>query len=455
MTNNTFGPSSQITKSTSPSETALTSHYVFFDKQAFADFKNYCQQNKNKLKANTFIIESLTTYDIKKFDEADMPDDLVMKIFIAINHTAGYNEKGHIGLKIAEELGDEFALKWFKLRATSAHIESCKDTEITTSISNFANIDGNIFGANRNGFKDSLQAREDVVLAQLQSALSKISALEKDNEIKQSIQNFINQIEGKKYPETPNVDQIQQATQAITYANLINAMHSVPKDSVILYSKPILFLPDKSDGKKCRLEDADFIKMAQDVVNATGRSIITDKNLYQANKKAIPLYKNSMIKNAGDINLIAKTLKEKSPDTKLIIGINGAVHKMAKGEIKDWNPSVGKNFDLTEGGKLALEESMRKLFNQLRNIRVGQDVKITAKLFDGQERQIGFAKYGDRLGETSSRETSSSASAPAASTPAAIPSTSDNANLRYRAVNRRSISTSVHYLLFVSMVMFF
>ena len=117
-------------------------------------------------------------------------------------------------------------------------------------------------------------------------------------------------------------------------------------------------------------------------------------------------------------------MKEKSPDTKLIIGINGAVHKMAKGEIKDWNPSVGKNFDLTEGGKLALEESMRKLFNQLRNIRVGQDVKITAKLFDGQERQIGFAKYGDRLGETSSRETSSSASTPVAIPPQATMQTS-------------------------------
>ena len=451
MTNNIFGPSSQITNSTSPSKNALTSHYVFFDQQVFNDFKNCCQQNKNKLKENTFIINSLTTCDIEKSDEADMPDDLVMKIFIAINHTAGYNEKGHIGLKIAKELGDEFALKWFKLKATSAHIESCKDTEITTSISNFANIDGNIFGANRNGFKDSLQAREDVVLAQLKSAFSKISALEKDNEIKQSIQNFINQIEGKKYPETTNVDQIQQATQAITYANLINAMHSVPKDSVILYSKPILFLPDK----RYRLEDAAFIKMVQDVVNTTERSIITDKNLYQANKEAIQLYENSMIKNAGDINLIAQTLKEKSPDTKLIIGINGAVHNMAKVEIKYWSPSVGKNFDLTKGGKLPLEESMRKLFNQLRNTRVGQDVKITAKLFDEQEREIGFAKYGDRTGETSSRETSSSASAPAASTPAAIPSTSDNANLRYRAVNRRSISTSVHYLLFVSMVMFF
>ena len=162
--NNTFGPSHKIKESKSASETALTSHYVFFDQQVFNDFKKRCQQNKNELKANEFIIKSLTAEDIKKFDEADIPDDLVMKIFIAINHTAGYTEN-HIGLKIAENFDKDFALQWFKLRATSAHIESCKDAETTISISNFANIDGNIFGANRKSFENSLAEREAVVLA--------------------------------------------------------------------------------------------------------------------------------------------------------------------------------------------------------------------------------------------------------------------------------------------------
>lgn len=102
--NNTFGPSSQIKKSTSQSETALTSHYVFFDKKVFDDFKNYCQQHRDDLSKNEFIKEYLTQEDINKLSQGSsnsLDDDVVMKLFIAINHTAGYAEKkdGDIGLK--------------------------------------------------------------------------------------------------------------------------------------------------------------------------------------------------------------------------------------------------------------------------------------------------------------------------------------------------------------------
>ena len=401
---NIFGPSPQIKELKSQSETALTSHYVFFDKEVFNNFKNYCQKYRNKLKTNEYILKYLTKKDIAKLSQ-DGNDDVVMKLFIAINHTAGYAEErdGHIGLKLVGNFGEEFALKWFQLRATSAHIESCKkDAETTISISNFANIDGNIFGTNRKNFEDSLSEREVVVLAQLESALSKIADLPDNSKIKESIQKLTNQIKTKNYPIKPNVDQIKQATQAITYANLINAMYSVPKNSVILYSRPNLFLPRKIgyNQKQVACEPEDFKKMVQDVVNDTGRSIISDGVFYQENGKTIKLYENSMINNVGDIKSIAEKLKEESPDSELVIGCNGAVHQMTPGVMEDWNPTVGKNFIKTENKpRLALEELMRKIFNQLRFVFLNTDVKITAELFGEKKVLIGYAKYCNRQEE--------------------------------------------------------
>ena len=149
----------------------------------------------------------------------------------------------------------------------------------------------------------------------MKSAISKISALKEDNEIKKSIQNLIDQIEStiedKKYPQKPDDKQIQQATQATTYANLINAMHSVPEDSVMLYSKPNLFLPKKNDGNKCQLEG--FDEMVKDVVNATGRPIIIDRILYQKDKETEQLTTEKInLTNQDNIQSIAKTLEEKS-----------------------------------------------------------------------------------------------------------------------------------------------
>ncbi len=394
-----FGPSCQIIKPlASQSETALTSHYVFFDKQAFADFKEYCQKYRDDLSKNKFIKEYLTQEDIDKLSKGSsnpLDDDVVMKLFIAINHTAGYGEEGHIGLKLVENFGEEFALKWFKLRATSAHIESCKKDDGTTiSISNFANIDGNIFGTNRGGFENSLPERQAVVLAQLQSALSKIATLPDDSEIKESIEALKEQVGGGNYLDKPGDWQIKQATKAITYANLINAMHSLPEDSVMLYFKPNLFLPDLPDlpdkkkggrYKKCKPED--FEKMVQDVVDATERSIISDRYFYRKGIEATQLYTFSMINNVGDIKLIAKELKEKSPNSKLVVGVNGAVHQIQPGGMEDWNPTVGGHFVRENNWKrLGFEESMRKLFNELRLGFLNTDVKITAELLGGRKK---------------------------------------------------------------------
>jgi Txe/YoeB family toxin of Txe-Axe toxin-antitoxin module len=419
MTNNTFGPSHKIKESKSASETDLTSHYVFFYQEAFDDFKDYCQKNKDKLKANEFIKDSLTAADIKKFEQAEIPNDLVMKIFIAINHTAGYDENSHIGLKIFEKFDQDFALKWFQLRAASAHIASSKNGQEIISMSTFANSDGNIFGANRNSFKGSLGEREAVVLAQLQSALSKISTLKEDDKIKQSIQNLIDQITDRTYPTTPNDEQIKQATQAITYANLINAMHSVPKDSVMLYSRPNLFLPNINEKEKCKLTDENFETMVQEVVNATGRPIIVEQTLYQKDKKATQLTTEEIeLTNADYIKLIAQKLQEQISGAKLIIGMNGAVHQMTPGRIQNWQPTVGRNF--IEGRKLALEELLRKFFQKLPGVEVGKDVKITAEL-GSQKLDIGFAKYGDRKKQsTAVAETPQSTAVAEPSQPSAV-----------------------------------
>ena len=258
-----------------------------------------------------------------------------------------------------------------------------------------------------------------MVLAQLESALSKINHLQESDKIKESIQKLKDQIDPKdpneSYPNEPDVDQIKQATQAITYANLINAMYSVPEDSVILYCKPNLFLPDKKkEGGHEKCEPENFEEMVQNVVKVTGRSIITDGVFYQKNKKPIKLKDpttgselNWTIENKDHINSIATALKEVSLD-KLVIVINGAVHQMALGGIKDWNPTVGGNFAFEAGKtKLGFEESMRKIFNQLRLPFLNRDVKITAKLPDGKERQIGFAVYCDRQKEKNQVQSSS------------------------------------------------
>ncbi len=344
-----------------------------FNEKAFEVFIAQCNQAKQQLSQSQFLQQCLSPDDFQKLSSSDLVDqDLAAKIFIAINNSAGHvtdvGRGHHIGQKPFDIGGKDFAGAFFNLASVSTERTLyLEKTEIATH----RNIDGNIFGDNRNNFNASLTEREAVVKVQLQAAIDLLD--KQDGKVKQNIQAFLNILENDLYPFTLIDKNKKLAQDACDLANLVRAINIAKKDEIVVFQRPYLF-------NVIQEELTIFSQRVQAVVDAINKPIIVGKELYKPKKDKVTLdnFNGRMcdITKSDDIRELQKAAKKGLEiEIKLVLSINGATHQMATGRIKDWTTSAGKNFKISEAKpKLPLEEVMRKA----QQTKVYQDGKSVA-----------------------------------------------------------------------------
>ena len=359
-----------------------------FNKEALDEFIKKCNQAKQQLSQSQFLQQCLSPDDFQKLRSSDLVDEcLAAKIFIAINNSAGHVTGGknghHIGVKPFDIGGEDFAGAFFNLVGVSTEKTLyLEKTEIATH----RNIDGNIFGDNRNTFCKSLEERQAVVKMQLQEAIDLLG--EKDSGVKQNIQDFL----CKLNIGYPNDKDKEEAQKACDLANLVRAIYIAKEDEITVFQRPNLFNVIKEEPEI-------FSQRVQAVVDATNKPIIVGKELYQPNKDKVLLdnFNGRMcdITNSEHITI----LKNKAGQLKPVFCLNGATHQMAPGVMENWAPSVGKNFKTSEEKSyLPLEEAMRKAQQATVYNKTGEkeSVAVSYSVGGGQSMPIGKVPIVDR-----------------------------------------------------------